>query len=299
MAARGLQSKKIKGKWVLLLGVPALTLWFMFILLPALWGVLISFTNEALVGKNALNPQFVGFANYIKLFKDAHFINSVQKSFLFVFFSAIIGQAGLGLLLAYLTRRRRKKGDKPPLLGNITSTVVFLGWITPEAVAGLMWLSVLDKNGFFNQVFNLSGNWFVSSPLIAIILINIWGGTAWSMTLLRSAIETVSHEIEESAMVDGASKWQTFRYIILPIIRGPILVNLILITIWTYGVFGVPYMLTRGGPGRMTELMTIYAYNTGFKHFEIGYGATISVATLLITLVFSLLYFRFLQRKSV
>lgn len=293
-----LAKSKSKEKWVLFLGLPALVLWFVFMCFPAIWGIVQSFTNEALVGKAAANPRWVGFDNYIKLLTDPYFLNSIVRSFIFVFGSAVIGQLGLGLLLAVLTRRGRKKKDKHPLLGPIATTVCYLSWISPAAVVGFMWMSTLDAEGSLNQVLNLGFEWVVDWPMMSIIIINIWWGTGWSMTLMKSAIETVPPEVEESAAVDGANKRQIFYHITLPIIRGPILVNLILITMWTYGVFDVPFMVTAGGPARKTELMTVYAYLTGFKYFDIGYGVTISVGILLITLVFALVYRQFLKKRG-
>ncbi len=291
-----LVKSKSKENWVLFLGLPALVLWLVFMCFPAIWAIVVSFTNEALVGKAAANPRWVGFDNYIKLLKDSYFLNSITKSFIYVLGSAVIGQLGLGLLLAVLTRRRRRKKDEPPLLGPIATTVCYLGWISPAAVVGFMWLSTLDVEGSLNQLLHLNFTWIVDFPMISIIVINMWWGTGWSMTLMKSAIETIPPEIEECAEVDGANKRQVFYHIILPIIKGPILVNLILITIWTYGVFDVPFMVTAGGPGRKTELMTIFAYLTGFKYFDIGYGVTISVGILVITLVLSLVYQQFLKK---
>lgn len=79
---------------------------------------------------------------------------------------------------------------------------------------------------------------------------------------------------------------------------GPILVNLIFITIWTYGVFEVPYMLTKGGPAGKTELLTIYGYQQAFKYFDLGYGSTVAVGILVITMVLAIIYYRLLGRQA-
>ena len=293
----------MKKSWgfILALILPAFLLWFVFMVGPAINGIYISFTNEALTGPAAANPRFVGFENYRKLFSDPRFFHSVKNSFIFVMGSAIIGQAGLGLLLAVLTNKRRRIWNKISLMGRLTTTICYLSWVTPETVIGFSWISYLDNEGFLNRIVTSFGmqpvNWIVRFPMPSIILANIWWGTGWSMMLFKSALESIPPEIEEAAEVDGASGWQRFRYVTLPLLIGPILVDLILITIWTYGVFGLTLMLTGGGPARRTELMTIYAYRMAFKFFELGYGTTVSIGILLITLVLAIFYYRFLERE--
>ena len=268
---------------------------------PAINGIYISFTNQALTGPTAANPRFVGLANYRKLFSDPRFFDSVKKSFIFVIGSAIIGQAGLGLLLAVLTNERRRIWNKISFMGRLTTTICYLCWVTPETVIGFSWISYLAPEGFLNRILTTLGlqpvNWIIRFPMPCIILANIWWGTGWSLMLFKSALESIPSEIQEAAEVDGASGWQRFRYITLPLLVGPIMVDLILITIWTYGVFGLPLMLTGGGPARRTELMTIYAYRTAFKFFELGYGTTVSIGILLITMVLAIFYYKLLRRE--
>ena len=277
--------------------LPAFVIIFVFALGPALWGARTSFTNEALVGREARDPQFVGLENYLRLFTDEWFYNSLWISTVFVLGSAIIGQAGLGLVLALLTSPRRKlyKYIKP--LTVITSALVFAAWVTPEVLAGYSWSVYLDKLGFLNSLIGQRINWLVTQPLLSIILANIWWGTAWSMILFRAALESIPKDLEEAADIDGASSLQKIRHVILPLLKGPAVVNLILITLWTYGVFGLPYMMTAGGPFHKSELMTIYAYNTAFKFYEIGYGVAISMVLFIITSVLVLVYYKMLVKR--
>lgn len=277
---------------------PAFALILIFAFGPALWGARTSFTNEALVGKEAREPEFVGLDNYLRLFSDEWFYNSLWISTVFVIGSAIIGQAGLGLLLALLTSSRRKvyKAIKP--IAMVTSTFVFAAWVTPEVLAGYSWSVYLDKLGFLNSLIGQRVNWLVTQPLLSIIMANMWWGTAWSMILFKAALESIPKDLEEAADIDGAASLQKVRYVILPLLKGPALVNLILITLWTYGVFGLPYMMTAGGPFHRSELMTIYAYNTAFKFYEIGYGVTISMVLFLITSVLVIVYYKQLVRRG-
>ncbi len=186
---------------------------------------------------------------------------------------------------------------------RLATTVCYASWLVPEAVAGLVWLSYLDFEGVVNQGLRALGwspiYWLVRFPMLAIILANVWWGTGWSMLLFKAALATIPHEIEEAAAVDGASGWQQFLYVTFPLLRRPLLVDFILITIWTSGVLGLPLMLTHGGPGHRTELMTLYAYRLGLESFDLSYGTTVSIGILLVSLLLALLYYRLLERDKV
>lgn len=300
---RGLPLVRRGSLWLIIaLGLPAFLLWFVFMLGPAVWGIYISFTNEALTGPAFANPQFVGLDNYKRALSDDLFLNSIWRSFLFVVGTAIIGQVGLGLLLAVLTSQRRKVSRRIQILARVVVTLVFVAWITPETIVGFSWITFLDFDGTLNQFTSIFGRdptfWMVHFALPSIIAANIWWGTGWSMLLFKAAIESIPPKIDDAAEVDGASGWQRFRRITLPLLRGPMLVNLILITIWTYGVFAIVWILTQGGPGHRTELMTVYAYRQAFKFFDLSYGTTVSVGILLITLVLALLYYSVMRRRG-
>jgi len=288
------------GARILLL-LPALGLWGLFMVGPGLWGILISLTNVALTGPEARAPRFVGFENYARLLQDPLFYNAVWNSLIFVLGSAVLGQCGLGLLLAVLTSERRRLWPRIWPVGRLASTLCYLSWITPETVVGLSWISFLSYEGVLNQLLKGLGfpprYWLVQHAMPSIIAANIWWGTGWSMMLFKAALESIPREVEEAAEVDGAGGWARFRHITLPLLRGPLLANLTLITIWTYGVFGLPLMLTGGGPVHRTELMTIYAYLVGFRFFKLGYGMAVSVGILLITLGLALFYYRILARE--
>jgi len=283
---------------LLLLMAPALVLFGVFMLGPSIWGVYISFTNEALIGPAAREPRFVGLQNYVNALTDIDFMYSVMASAIFVFGSAIIGQNILGIILAALTHSRRRIRNKIKYAAILATTTCFLAWITPEMVLSYEWIAFLDYDyGFLNDILEallrMRVNWMYYYPMLSIILINIWWGTGWSMLLYKSAFESIPPEVEEAADVDGCNWWQKFRYVLLPMLKGPIAINLILVTIWTYGVTG--FVLAVMGYRRETSLMTVYAYQTAFRFFEIGYGATISIFIFLICLVLSLIYYRLLK----
>lgn len=281
---------------------PALLFVAAFLLFPFVWVILLSFTNRTLTGLTAANPAFVGLDNYARLFdfdrwmRAGEFGSSLWITVQFVFGSALIGQAGLGLLIAWTFFRR--KG----LLKRIVTTLVVLSWIMPEVVVAFAWFAYLDwQSGTLNNVLQTLGlgrpDWLFDHPLLSIMIFNTWRGTAFSMLLFQSALETIPPSYIETADVAGASGWQKFRDILLPLLRGHIITDLILITLWTFNVF-TPFLLTGGGPTFKTQLVSIYTYNTAFRYFEFGKGSAIAVVMMFINLTLALIYLNLLRRRG-
>ncbi|AJC74145.1 ABC transporter permease [Pseudothermotoga hypogea DSM 11164 = NBRC 106472] len=274
--------------------IPALSLIFVFLILPGVWVLKIGMTNETLTGAKARNPDFVGFENYAKVLSDRFFYNALRITLLFVLGSAIIGQAGLGLSLALLTYRKRR-------LKSFVQSVVILAWIIPEVVVAYLWIAFLDKDyGTLNVLLSAIGlnkiNWFYEYPLLTIIVFNVWRGTAYSMLLFSAALETIPPSYLETAEVIGASSWRKFKDVVFPNIKSYILTDLILITLWTFNVF-TPYLLTGGGPSFRTELLSIYIYRTAFRYFKLGYGASIATIALLINFALAMFYLSLSRRR--
>ncbi len=279
---------------LLLFMLPALLVVVIFVLVPTVWAIVVSFTNQSLIGPSAQNPEFIGLANYVRLIADAQFWSSLRISFIFVLFSALIGQFFIGMALAVLLRRANV------VTRSLIGGSVLLAWVVPEIVAAYIWASMFSaRAGAVNQVLIAAGftgvRWLIDTPLLAIIIVNIWRGTAFSMLLFSSALETIPGEIMDAAEVDGATGWQKFRLITIPMIRYTILLDIILLTMGTFAVFGLVYALTNGGPLFRSEVMGVYIYRNAFQFRDIGYGSAASTVMLLINLVLALFYLRFLK----
>lgn len=274
---------------------PVLILYFLLALLVG-WGFYVSFTDFALVGRPARYPEFVGLSNYRRLLGDPAFWNAIRVSSIFTIGSALIGQASLGLFLAVLLKQ---KGIK---FKTAVAAAVVLCWIIPDIVAVYIWGAFTACEGMLNTILGIFGlpaiSWIGEMPLATVIIANIWRGTAFSMILLSSALETVPPHLYEAADVDGASPWQKFRSVTLPLITPTILINLILITMWTFGYFPLVFGLTGGGPGRLTEIFPVFVYNQAFRHFEIGYGAALSFVMMMIVASVCLIYIILLKRAE-
>ncbi|MGI5289347.1 carbohydrate ABC transporter permease [Nonomuraea polychroma] len=275
-------------RWLLPLG-PALLILAVFLAGPILWSVYIAFTNETLTGSASVNSQFVGVANFVKLFGDPTFLNSFFLTFVFVIGSAVIGQNTLGLIIALLQRGRGR------VTRSVVNGVVIAAWVVPEVVAAACWFSFLAEEGTLNTVLGIQQEWLYTAPMVAVILANIWRGTAFSMLVYSAALSEVPVDLVEAAAVDGAGPGRRLLHITLPLIRRSIMANLMLITLQTLASFGLIYALTGGGPGTASQTTPLYMYEQAFRYFEIGYGSAIALVMLVIGALFSLIYLRLIK----
>ncbi|MGR6917061.1 carbohydrate ABC transporter permease [[Actinomadura] parvosata] len=275
-------------RWLLPMA-PALVLLALFLAGPILWSVYIAFTNETLTGSASVHSRFVGFDNFARMFADPNFVNSFLLTFVFVIGSAVIGQNTLGLIIALLQRGRGR------VTRSVVNGVVIGAWVMPEIVAAACWFSFLAEDGTLNRVLGISQEWLYTAPMLAVILANVWRGTAFSMLVYSAALSEVPPDLVEAAAVDGASPARRLLYITLPLIRRSIMSNLMLITLQTLASFGLIYALTGGGPGTASQTTPLYMYEQAFRYFEIGYGSAIALVMLVIGALFSLIYLRLIK----
>ena len=288
--ARGRRATAVLRRFLPLL--PALLLLCLFFAGPVLWSCYTAFTNQALSGPGAQHPQWIGLANFHRLLDDPTFIQSIVLTVVFVIGSAVIGQNVLGLLIALLLRGRGRA------VRTTVSLVVVGAWVMPEIVAAFCWYAFLNRGGSLNHwlhAVGLSQNWLYTAPMFAIILANVWRGTAFSMMVYSAALSDIPPEVEEAASIDGAGGWRRFWYVTLPMIRRSILTNLMLITLQTLAVFTTIYVLTGGGPGTKSQTTPIYMYEQAFKFYDLGYGTAMALVLLVIGALFSLAYLRFVK----
>lgn len=282
---------------------PAAAFILVFLILPFVAVITLSFTSSTLTTTIGSGAGFVGLENYRRLFAaerwmaSGEFGNALRISVIFVAGSALVGQAGLGLAIASAFHRRRGR------LRELITTLVILAWIIPDVVVAFMWIAFLDRDfGTLNQILAWVGvapvDWLIRHPLLSIILFNTWRGTAFSMLLFSSALATIPPSYHETAAVAGATPWQAFRDVSLPLIRSHIVTDIILITLWTFNTF-TPFLITAGGPAFRSELVSIFTYRVAFQFFEFGRGAAVAVVMMLANLALALVYLRTLRRQAI
>ncbi|PZG54272.1 ABC transporter permease [Spongiactinospora gelatinilytica] len=273
--------------------LPALVLIGVFLVFPALWTVYLGLTDYRLTGLAAAEPRFVGLDNYAAALTDARFGSSLWLTVQFVLGSAVAGQAVLGFAVAWVAR-----GLRTPVRRAVEG-LVLLSWILPGSVVAFLWIALLDRDGgTLNALLNTPGTaWLLDHPMLSIIVFNIWRGTAFSMMLYSAALENVPPSHLETARLAGASTACQLGDVVLPRIKGHVLTNLLLISLWTFNDF-TPFLLTAGGPEGRSEILPVYVYAIALNGGRLGAGAAVSFLILLINLVFALIYLRLLRARN-
>ena len=227
---------------------------------------------------------FVGLQNYRDLFSNPDFVNSLRITASFVILAVgiefVLGM-GLALLLNHDLRGK-----------NYIRALILLPMMCTNVVIGLTWRLLLNYEfGLVNYYLGVVGigplEW-LSRPAVAfpaVILVDVWNTTSFVALLLLAGLQALPDEPFEAARIDGASAWQSFVHITLPLLRQTILVVLLWRMIDTFRIFDVIYLLTAGGPARATETVSIYVYRYGFQSFNLGYASAASYIMILIMLI--------------
>ncbi|MEU3419320.1 sugar ABC transporter permease [Streptomyces murinus] len=272
---------------------PAVVLLLLFLAGPIAYCVLIAFTDLQLTGQ--AHSSFVGFANFRRAFGDPAFLNAVWLTLVFTVLSSIVGQNSLGLALAALMKR----ASRP--VRAVAGAVVVTAWVLPEVVAGFLLYAFFRREGTLDAILGWlqlpRQNWLYTLPILAVSFANVWRGTAFSMLVYSAALDEIPAEIGEAAEVDGAGGWRRLWHITLPMIRRSIGTNLMLNTLQTLSVFGLIWVMTRGGPGDRSQTLPLLMYEQAFQNSMIGYGTAVALLLLLVGALFSVGYLRLLRTE--
>lgn len=266
--------------WLL---IPVLTLLSLVILIPEIWSLFLSFTKYAPGDR----PVYVGLKNYAEIVQDPRFLNALFNNLTFL--AAVISLEflvgfGSALLLNH----------KFPLQKLWVSLV-----IAPHAislvVACVIWRYILDPSyGIVNYSLSLFGisqvRWFgsVIASFIPIVIVDVWKYSPFIMVIAYSALTSLPPGVFEASNIDGANDWQTFRLITFPLITPALLVAVVFRLIFALRTFGIVWILTGGGPGCGTEILSIYLYKESFRYFRFGRGSTVAWLMLIITALLSI-----------
>ena len=277
-------------RWGYLLLTPALLVIALVALYPLGYTLWLSGRQQVL--KLPWLPQgWVGLANYRDLFTAARFWQALANTLMFTIVSVAL-ELVLGLLAALAIHRTR-------ILTGLTRAAVLLPWAIPTVVAAVIWLFLVNPAfGLIPLALSFLGVPEVSQVLLAhpvsawavIIATDAWKNTPFMTLMLLAGLQVIPQDLHEAAAVDGASSWQAFRSITLPLLIPAILVALIFRTSQAFMVFGHIYTLTGGGPGTATETLAFLNYQAILNDMRFGYGAALSVVIFLGSLVFALLY---------
>jgi len=296
LRARGRRSalENAEARLGLLLAAPAILTILVIAVIPLAQTILDSLFQISLRFENAPRP-FVGLDNYRSVLGDDSWFNALRVTGL-VAGASVAAELVLGMIVALLIDRSfRGRG--------LVRASVLVPWALTTVVSAKMWAWIYDgRYGLANDL--LLKVHLIDQPIIflvrpevtiwAMVAAEIWKTTPFMALLLLAGLQLIPHELYEAAALDGASRWQAFWRVTLPLLRPTILVALLFRTIDAVRMFDLPRVLTNGGPGKSTETVVLYTYNTFFTSLNFGYGSTLAVVIFLIVMFVSFIYIKVL-----
>ncbi len=268
--------------WILL--IPALLLLLLVFAYPIARAFWLSLFTQNLGTK--LQAEFSGLDNYVRMAGDGRFWQSFLTTSIFTTTSVVL-ELLLGMGIAIVLNQR--------FLGrSLVRTSAILPWALPTALIGLAWAWIFnDQFGVVNDLLLRLGliktgiNWLGEPNLarIAVIFADVWKTTPFISILLLAGLQSISPDLYEAHAIDGASPWQSFRQITLPLLMPQILIAALFRFAQAFGVFDLIAVMTNGGPGGATEVVSLYIYSTVMRYLDFGYGAALVVVTFLLLVV--------------
>jgi multiple sugar transport system permease protein len=274
--------------------LPYALLFVPFRIYPVFSGLVLSLYKRDILG---LENQFVGLANFVTALKDNVFWLSLWNTVRYTLISTPI-MVPAGLLLALALSRRSKSGA-------FFRVVFFTPRVVSVAVATLVWRWIYQAEfGLLNHYLSLLGlpeqNW-LSSPvwsMFAIVVTDTWWVVGWPMIIFLAGLGQIDPELYEAARVDGASGSRSFWHITLPGLRPSLLFIIVTHLIGSLQIFGLIFIMTRGGPYGSTRVMVQYIYENGFEYYKMGYAAALSFLLMIVVLMATLLQFTILKPRE-
>jgi ABC-type sugar transport system permease subunit len=279
--------------------VPTLILMGVTIIYPLFTVFLYSVQDVGLATTATSRGEFIGTDNFGRVLSSSAFPTALTNSFVIATSSVILCVLiGMGIALLLNTRFPGR---------TVARSLVILPWAMPAFVAAFAWRWILDfQYGAFNNVvltlFPESGGIAVlSNPTTVLpvaIGIYVWKGLPWTILVLLAGLQVVPEDQREAARVDGASKWQEFRHVVLPSLTFVVQITVTLLFIWNFNWFDLMWLLTKGGPGTSTLTLPIQVYLQAFQAFNTGYASALGVIILGVVVVCAAFVFRVFRRQT-
>jgi raffinose/stachyose/melibiose transport system permease protein len=292
-----METKKHFNKSTFLFIAPAFLLFTLFIIIPTISSVYYSFTSW-----DGISPviKFVGLANYKEIFTSSRFGNALKNTVILTIFISIFENAlalGLALIVDHV------KWGK-----NFFRSAFYIPVLISGIVSGFIWKIMYNYNfGIFNSILkgiglsDLRQDWLGNTALTLLMigLVLIWKGAGYYMIIYLASLQSVSPDLIEAAQIDGASPWQRFRAITIPLISGAFTINFTLSLINGLKVFDQINVMTDGGPGFTSETLVYLLYKVGFNEGRQGFGTAVGMMLLFIIILLNSIQQKFLRSKEV
>jgi multiple sugar transport system permease protein len=277
----------------ILFPLPAVLLVGVLALYPLVYTVVLS-TRSYDLGLRSYS--FVGLTHYATALAGQRFWDAFARTFTFTALS-VAGSIVLGMVMALILNREFRGA-------RWARTAFLLPMVATPVATSLVWMMMFNPTlgvlNYFLQLVGLPPSVWVADPTLVIpslVLVDIWHFAPFAMLILLAGLRSLPSEPFESAMIDGASRWQSFWRITVPLLRPVLVVVLIFRTIDSLKVFDIIYVITAGGPGFSSETLYVYAYNQAFKYLDIGYGSAVIVVFTAIVAAASVVWIRARERN--
>ncbi len=291
------QKKRGIDKTALAFIAPALILYVLFIIVPTVSSVYYSFTSW-----DGISPdvKFIGLANYKEIFTSARFGNALKNTIILTIFISVLENA-FALALAVLV-------DNIRWGKNFFRSAFYIPVLISGIVSGFIWKIMYNYNfGAINSILTQIGlgdfrqDWLgnTSLTLIMIGVVLVWKGAGYYMIIYLASLQSVSTDVIEAAEIDGASPWQRFRMITIPLISGAFTINFTLSLINGLKVFDQINVMTDGGPGFTSETLVYLLYKVGFTEGRQGFGTAVGIMLLFIIIILNTIQQKFLRSREV
>lgn len=286
--AIGDSGNRWRGRAGLLFLMPGVLWVLVFTIFPLLYSLLLAFTNARLGRARAI--EITGLTNFARIFTDQR-VRDVLPTTIFLVFGSLILTLVLGTLVAWLFNH------DIPGLRTLRAILTMPLFAAPIALGYLGVVIFNEQNGPLNHLIRGLGgtgiSWFTEpwAARIAVMLTDVWQWMPFVFIVILAAMQSIPDELTEAAHLDTANGWQIFRHITFPLIAPALGTVALLRLVETFKILDIPITLTGGGPGQATQTYTYYAYLTGLREFEMGYGSALAYLLVIIATIISGIYF--------
>jgi ABC-type sugar transport system permease subunit len=276
--------------WILI--APALIGFLVFFVYPTIRGIYLSFTDF----KVLTPPTWIGLDNFKQMLGDDVFWNALLVTVYYVVISVVLG-VGLSIVTAVVLHRLTSS--------TVIRGLIILPFLISGVVAATVWSWMLDtqlgivnlaleKVGLDNIMFLTSRGWAIPS----IALISVWKGLGYTSIIIFAGLQTIPTQIYEAGRIDGASEFQMFRRLTLPLLRPVLALVIVLNVIGAFQVFDIVQVATKGGPANASNVLQMYIYSKAFGQFDFGYASAMSLALFAILIIITFLQLRMMRASE-
>ena len=270
---------------------PSLIILAVFTFYPMIRGLIVSFYEWSVLSP----PTYVGLQNFREAFSDSYFRIAMFNSIRYLLIVPVIQV--LSILLAVLVNR------KIPGINGFRAAY-YAPVVTPMVTAAIAWGWIYDSSGILNYLLQTLGiirqpvSWLTNqnTAMLAVMFVTLWKGLGYYMVIYLAGLQSIPHELEEAALIDGANAWQTVRHITMPLLKPSIVICSTLSAMGALRVFDEVFVMTKGGPMNKTLVAGLYIYQQAFENYRFGYAAAISLILGVVVLIFTVANFRVMSK---